>query len=193
MPHMRRLQARNATMPKALAFLAILLLACALGARADTLWSSAPADEYFGPHGESVLEIRNRLTAIDSRDPRAMYDPGVASTLDELQRAILDWQHRYPRDSWLPKTLAHLVYEYRRAGLASSDRAQTTLALMRSAYPDAPETLQAVTMAYGTPAYEQPAPAYQLPAPYYQQPAPYYQQPAPYYEQPAPWVCGGNC
>lgn len=124
-------------MIRALAVLGILMLVCALGVRADTIWNSAPADEYFGPHAESVLEISNRLNAFDRN---AWLDARAVSSLDDLQQAICDWQRKYPRDRWLPASLAHLVYEYRRAGLAASDRAQAAMELMRSAYPDAPET-----------------------------------------------------
>jgi hypothetical protein len=144
-------------MQKALAFLAILLLACAQGLRAATLLPSAPADEYFGPHNESVLEIQNRLNAFDARDDRAMYDPQVAASLDDLRLAIGDWQRRYPQDPWLPRSLAHLMHEYLRAGQASSDGALATISLMRSAYPNALETLQTSAMIYG---YGPPAPSF---------------------------------
>ncbi len=129
--------------------LSLLFVASITVARAD-ITNSAPADEYFGPSKQSVLEIRNRLNDYDQRDPRAMLDPEVTSSLDHLQAAILDWQHQYPRDPWLPAMFSHLMREYWRAGQASSENGMAALAVMRAAYPDSPATLSTVAMVYGS-------------------------------------------
>ena len=189
-------------MRKVLLTLAILLLVTSQVARADVSSSPAPADEYFGPYKQSVIEIRNRLNDYDALDPRAMLDPSVGGYLDHLQVAVRDWQQKYPRDPWLPRIWAHLIREYWRAGQSSSRPGMAALSMMRTTFPDSPETssddlvglrLQsehsttsrrtvAQVQAYvPPPVYEQPAyqqPAYQQPA--YQQSA--YQQPA--YQQP---------
>ena len=106
--------------------LSLLFVASITVARAD-ITNSAPADEYFGPSKQSVLEIRNRLNDYDQRDPGAMLDPEVTSSLDHLQAAILDWQHQYPRDPWLPAMFSHLMREYWRAGQASSENGMAAL------------------------------------------------------------------
>lgn len=137
-------------MRKALITLSMLLIAGTVAARADTPSNAAPADEYFGPSKQSVLEIRNRLDDYDKRDTRDMLDPGAAASLNHLEMAILDWQHKYPRDPWLPRTLSHLMREYWRAGQSSSVPGTAALALMRSAYPDSPETTATVAMVYGS-------------------------------------------
>jgi hypothetical protein len=137
-------------MRKALVTLSILLVACVAVARAGSASPAAPADEYFGPAQQSVLEIRNRLNDYDRREDGAMLDPGVALSLNHLQLAILDWQHKYPSDPWLPSTLSHLMREYWRAGQASSEQSLTALAVMRSSYANSPETGAAVALIYGS-------------------------------------------
>lgn len=137
-------------MRTALATLCILFVTCAQAARADTISDAAPADEYFGPAQQSVLEIRNRLDDYDKRDDRAMLDPDITPSLNYLELAIFDWQHKYPRDPWLPRMLSHLVREYWRAGAASSDEGSVALALMRSSYADSPWTTATVSMISGS-------------------------------------------
>jgi hypothetical protein len=127
---------------------AICFVACTQLAVAQTS-SPAPADEYFGRLNASVLEIRNRLNDFDRRSDSEMLHPEVRSQLDELQDAIVDWQHKYPADPWLPRSFAKLLREYHRAGFASSDNAMLALNVMQHAYPDAPETSATVALVYG--------------------------------------------
>jgi hypothetical protein len=81
-----------------------------------TLSDMAPADEYFGRFKMSILEIRNRLDAMDRRLDEDMLRPGTIQELDNLRDAILDWKHKYPHDPWLPRSLERLAREYHRAG-----------------------------------------------------------------------------
>jgi hypothetical protein len=133
-------------MRTALATLCILFVTCAQVVRADTLSDAAPADEYFGPAQQSVLEIQNRLADYDKRDNRAMLDSETSSSLNHLELAIFDWQHKYPRDPWLPRMLSHLVREYWRAGQSTSDGGSVALALMRESYGDSPWTAATVAI-----------------------------------------------
>jgi hypothetical protein len=137
-------------MRKVLLAVTVLLVACIQAARADVNTNAAPADEYFGPTKQSVLEIRNRLDDYDKQDVRAMLDPSVSMYLNHLQLAIRDWQSKYPRDPWLPSILAHLVREYWRAGQSSSEPGTAALADLRSSYPDAAITAQTVALVYGS-------------------------------------------
>jgi len=137
-------------MRKVLLVVSTLLGACVLAARADANPNAAPADEYFGPAKQSVLEIRNRLNDFDKRDARSMLDPDVATYLDHLQVAIRDWQRQYPRDPWIPYELAHLVREYWRCGQVSGAQGSNALADLRSSYPDWPITNETVAMVYGS-------------------------------------------
>ncbi len=103
---------------------------------APALSSMAPADEYFGRHQESVLEIRNRLDALDSQSTGMTLDPGVRGELDDLTDAICDWQQKYPGDPWLPRSMRRLLLDYQRAGAASSPGALHIVALLQSNYDD---------------------------------------------------------
>ncbi len=143
-------------MRKVLIAFAVLLVVGVQAARADVTPNAAPADEYFGPYRQSVLEIRNRLNDYDRLDPNTMLDPSVGGYLDHLQLAIRDWQHKYPGDPWLPRMLGHLMREYWRAGEASSPTGLAALAFMRAVYPDAEITTETVTLVYGSnPALDQ--------------------------------------
>ena len=113
-------------------------------ATSATNTSAAPADEYFGRAHESVLGIRNRLNAIDNRSDSDMLSRGAAIELDDIQNCILDWQHRYPNDPWLPRMMSRLVKDYARAGEASDPHAMATLQVMLTMYPGTPETQAAV-------------------------------------------------
>jgi hypothetical protein len=158
---------------------------------AATYSGPAPADEYFGPHHQSILEIRNRLDRMDAKSDRELVDSDAVVELDDISASISDWRSQYPQDPWLPRTYARLLHDYHRAGSSSSDVAVAMLNEMKGAYPDAPETAAVLAMTYGGGATitadefadEAPvAPAYQ---PAYAQPA--YQQPAyaqPVYQQP---------
>ncbi len=137
-------------MRKILTTLVVLLVVTLAAARADVTSKAAPADEYFGPYQQSVLEIRNRLSDYDRLDDRSMLDPSVGAYLDHLQLAIRDWQHKYPSDPWLAPMLGHLMREYWRAGQVSSATGMAALAFMRSVYPDAAITQKTVAMVYGS-------------------------------------------
>ncbi|MHB8145741.1 MAG: hypothetical protein ACYDGM_00565 [Vulcanimicrobiaceae bacterium] len=110
----------------------------------------APADDYFGPHHHSILEIRNRLQDLERKNDEDMLAPDVVIGLDDLEASIVDWQRHYAADPWLPEMFAELLHEYQRADDVSSPRAMAALALMRSAYPDAPETSATVAAIYGS-------------------------------------------
>ncbi len=64
----------------------------------------APADEYFGPMGMSILEIENRLKHINFM---LDYDYGNRESGEgaDVARAIVDMQKVYPRDRDLPMLL----------------------------------------------------------------------------------------
>lgn len=130
--------------------LAVVLFAGAtLSAPAQTLSGGpAPADEYFGPHHQSILEIRNRLDRFDTKTTLEMMQPGVVTELDDIAYSISDWRHQYPNDPWLPHAYAELLYSYHRAGAVSSPHATVALAEMRASYPNAAETDDTVAMIY---------------------------------------------
>ena len=131
--------------------LAVILLAGSpLSAPANSYAGGpAPADEYFGPHHQSILEIRNRLDRFDTKTNMEMLQLGVVTELDDISYSISEWRHQYPNDPWLPHAYARLLYSYHRAGAVSTPRAGVMLAEMRSSYPDRPETGATIAMIYG--------------------------------------------
>ena len=89
-------------------FAALFIAALSLG--------PAPADEYFGPFKESVLEIRNRLVAFE-RDTSWDLKRHVGA-IDNVELAIEDWYHKYPRDPWIYGFSARMAHIYERANAA---------------------------------------------------------------------------
>lgn len=74
----------------------------------------APADEYFGRMKMSILGISNTI-----HDAGVHLDAGanptiVANSLAWAEDAIGDWSRRYPRDPWIPRSLAALRLTYAR-------------------------------------------------------------------------------
>lgn len=173
--------------------LAVLIFASVpFSTLAATYSGPAPADEYFGPHHQSILEIRNRLDRMDARSDRELVDSNAVAELDDIAASVSDWRSQYPQDPWLPRVYARLLRCYHRAGAASSDTAVAMLNDMKAAYPDAPETSAVVAMIYGgdNEASSELADATPVAQPVYQQPTyaqPVYQQPSyaqPIYPQP---------
>ncbi|GAC1498518.1 MAG: hypothetical protein NVS1B14_01560 [Vulcanimicrobiaceae bacterium] len=73
----------------------------------------APADEYFGRLKLSILGIRNTLKDLALK---ADYHPTTAESIFGsaafAEDALREWEHKYPRDPWLAKTVAGLVHMY---------------------------------------------------------------------------------
>jgi len=82
----------------------------------------APADEYFGPFHQSILEIRNRLTKFESESSSEL--AGSTRGIDNIEVAIADWYHRYPRDPWIPGFLHRTMDLYARIGSPHTPCAQ---------------------------------------------------------------------
>lgn len=129
--------------------LAVLIFASVpFSTLAATYSGSAPADEYFGPHKQSILEIRNRLDRIDTKSDRELIDDNATVELDDVAASVSDWCAQYPNDPWLPRSYARLLRDYHRVGASSSDRAVASLAEMKTAFPDAPETSEIIAMTF---------------------------------------------
>ena len=82
----------------------------------------APADEYFGPLHQSILEIRNRLTAFEnlSGDDLARNVVGI----DNVEVAIEDWYRQYPADPWLAGFMDRTQRLYYAAGALEETHAR---------------------------------------------------------------------
>lgn len=91
----------------------VLALACSSAAVPALASGPAPADEYFGPFKESVLEIRNRLMSFE-READSHLRRDIRG-IDNLEVTIEDWYRKYPRDPWIPGFAKRLTHVYARA------------------------------------------------------------------------------
>lgn len=92
----------------------------------------APADEYFGPFKQSVLEIRNRLAAFEREGDEDL--PRDIHGIDTLEVTIEDWYRHYPRDPWIPGFVGRLIHVYQRAHSDESERCVRARLIARSAH-----------------------------------------------------------
>lgn len=83
---------------------------------------AAPADEYFGPFHQSILEIRNRLIRFEGEADREL--AGHARGIDSLEVTIEDWYRHYPRDPWIPGFMHRTIRLYARIGASGAYRAR---------------------------------------------------------------------
>lgn len=123
-------------MVRSLAFLcfAVLLLACSSLAYAD-IHDAAPADEYFGPFKESILGIRNHLVDFERKADYELLVAGTVTGIDNVERAIEDWDRQYPRDPWLAGFMDRTLHIYGRAHALGSSGAHRCLALLERGFP----------------------------------------------------------
>lgn len=78
----------------------------------------APADEYFGPYKESILEVRNRLIRFEGDSASALSND--IHGMDVLEVTIEDWYNHYPGDPWIAGFSNRLIRLYERAHEDSS-------------------------------------------------------------------------
>lgn len=99
----------------------------------------APADEYFGKLKLSILGIRNTINDVGANID---VDPARWSSLQNkanfAEDAIRDWEHKYPRDTWLAKTVFALERMY--AKIDSNEGRAHSLAAMNWLVRDFPAT-----------------------------------------------------
>ncbi len=97
----------------------------------------APADQYFGRLKMSILGIRNALHDLSERvdaypeDAEHIFDKTVL-----VEDALHDWQHRFPRDPWIPKYAYALAQLYGKIGSdVARERKNDTLDWLIATYP----------------------------------------------------------
>lgn len=92
-----------------------------LSSHAQTARRVAPADEYFGKTGMSILGIRNHLNDISTRiDGDASAASGQLAGAESVEDAIRDWAQKYPQDTWLDRSAVTLERVYARIGTGES-------------------------------------------------------------------------
>ena len=122
---------------KRLGILALLFVFSGVGALAADRSQLAPADEYFGRLKMSILGIANTI-----RDAGLRLDAGASpadvmnGSLAFASDAIQDWEHRYPRDPWIPRDLAALQSAYEKIQTAQGQElARKTAAWRQHDFP----------------------------------------------------------
>lgn len=69
----------------------------------------APADVYFGTYRLSNLSVRNAIHDMNIEGDSPLALPGQIERINAVQSALADWALRYPRDPWLPSTMARFA------------------------------------------------------------------------------------
>ncbi len=109
-------------------------------AAATAFAHAAPADEYFGPLGLSILGIRNMLEATTQRLDRSGEASDTLQNVTLLEACVHDWEAKYPADSWLPSTVLALHRAYRKMASAESVRRSVdTASWLIARYPQSAE------------------------------------------------------
>lgn len=98
----------------------------------------APADEYFGRLKMSILGIANTIkdqTVRFDRRPEEM--ESEMSSIGFAVDAIHDWEHKYPSDPWIAKSLFSLERFYNRIPTdAGRLQAKATMAWLVHDFPN---------------------------------------------------------
>jgi hypothetical protein len=107
----------------------------------------APADEYFGPFGYSILGIENQLKHVNFMLDYNYGDRESAETLSIVQ-AVLDMQKVYPRDRDMAKLLYSCITTLQRMTTPDAKAAAVKLrGLLTVEYQDSPEAQKVLTAA----------------------------------------------
>ena len=143
-----------------------------VASRQPTILELAPADEYFGPLKLSILGIRNTIHDLGARyDVNHDIGHQTFTSAQLTERAIHDWEGRYPRDGQVPKAIYLLQRLYTKVLTQEArDRASSTAKWMFADYAASPQGRQlkkmlavehlAPVIAPAPPAAATPVPAY---------------------------------
>ncbi|MBV8368441.1 MAG: hypothetical protein JO036_05840 [Candidatus Eremiobacteraeota bacterium] len=97
----------------------------------------APADEYFGHLGMSVLGVRNKVKDLGlDADYHPEHDKAVLNNALWVEDAMRDWAKKYPFDRWLPRYAYALEQMYERIpGDDAHKRALKQIAYITAYFP----------------------------------------------------------
>lgn len=106
---------------------------------AEYMTTLAPADEYFGPLGYSILGIENQLKHVNFMLDYNYGNRESAETMTIVQ-AVLDMHKVYPRDRDMAKILYACITTLARMSTPEADAAQKQLrGLLTVEYQDSPQ------------------------------------------------------
>ena len=97
----------------------------------------APADEYFGRLGMSVLGVRNKVKDLGlDADLHPDHDRMILGTALWVEDAMRDWARKYPFDRWLPRYAYALEQMYEHIpGSDAHRRALKQIAYITAYFP----------------------------------------------------------
>jgi hypothetical protein len=115
-----------------------------LASRQAAIMMLAPADEYFGPLKMSILGIRNTIHDLGARyDVNHAIGDQTYKSAQLTERAIHDWEKRYPHDGQVPKAIYLIQRLYTKVLTQESrDRAMYVEKWMFSDYATSPQGKQ---------------------------------------------------
>jgi hypothetical protein len=97
----------------------------------------APADEYFGRLGMSILGVRSKVKDLGlDADLHPEHDKAVLNNALWVEDAMRDWAKKYPFDRWLPRYAYALEVMYERMpGQDAHKRALKQIAYLTAYFP----------------------------------------------------------
>jgi hypothetical protein len=97
----------------------------------------APADEYFGRLGMSVLGVRSKVKDLGlDADLHPEHDQAILNNALWLEDAMRDWAKKYPFDRWLPRYAFALEQMYEEIpGSAAHKRAVKQISYITAYFP----------------------------------------------------------
>jgi len=104
----------------------------------------APADEYFGPLRQSIIGIANTIRDLGRRyDVNHDIPTQTLASAELTERSIRDWEHRYPRDTQLPRAVYLLQRLYTKVLIAAArERARITAVWLFADFQASPQARQ---------------------------------------------------
>ena len=97
----------------------------------------APADEYFGKLGMSILGVRSKVKDLGlDADTHPDHDRAILNNAMWVEDAMRDWAKKYPFDRWLPRYAYALEIMYERIpGPEAHKRALRQIAYITAYFP----------------------------------------------------------
>jgi hypothetical protein len=97
----------------------------------------APADEYFGRLGMSVLGVRTKVKDLGlDADLHPEHDQAILNNALWVEDAMRDWAKKYPFDRWLPRYAFALEQTYEEIpGAAAHKRAVKQVSYITAYFP----------------------------------------------------------
>ena len=97
----------------------------------------APADEYFGRLGMSVLGVRSKVKDLGlDADLHPEHDAAILNNALWVEDAMRDWAKKYPFDRWLPRYAFALEQMYEEIpGAAAHKRAVKQVSYITAYFP----------------------------------------------------------